>query len=338
MPEPDTLQAVPALAELPTDRYGRRFPYLRLSLTEACNFRCGYCLPDGYAGSAQGFLRIDEIARLLRALAALGMHKIRLTGGEPSLRRDLVEIIALCAATPGIRSLAMTTNGVLLRKRAAAWRAAGLQRINISIDSLDAERFARITGDAHHAELLDGIEHAMQQGFESVKLNVVLLRGLNDDELPAWMDYLRTRDLRVRFIELMQTGEHPEYFARHHLRGETLRQQLLATGWVAQPRAADAGPAQDFAHPAYRGQLGLITPYARGFCASCNRLRVTARGDLRLCLFGTFGIPLRPLLQNDADLPALIARIGGQLQRKQEGHDLHAGNTGITPHLASIGG
>ena len=321
------------------DGFGRTFPYLRLSLTEACNFRCSYCLPDGYqADGRPTFLALDEIRRLVRAFAALGMRKIRLTGGEPSLRKDLPEIIAAVAATPGVRKIAITTNGCLLPRHVRTWREAGLTALNVSVDSLDPARFAAITGHDRFAEVSEGLEIAQALGFDAVKLNAVLLRGLNDDELPAWCDYLRERDVSVRFIELMRTGDNKDYFERHHVRADALEKRLRDAGWLLQPRAADAGPAREYAHPQHRGRIGVIAPYSKDFCAGCNRLRVTARGDLRLCLFGEFGVSLRSLLQSDDDFDALVARIAMQLGLKAAGHGLHEGNTGITPHLASIGG
>jgi cyclic pyranopterin phosphate synthase len=322
------------------DRFGRGFPYLRLSLLEACNFRCGYCLPDGHhaAPGQPPSLSLDEIGRLLRAFAALGMHKLRLTGGEPTLRKDLVDVIALAASVPGIDKIAMTTNGVLLRRHVRDWRTAGLTALNVSVDSLERERFAAITGHDRLDDILAGIDDALGLGFAAVKLNAVLLRGLNDDQLPAWLDYLRERAASVRFIELMQTGDNRAYFERHHVRAEALQAQLEILGWHAQPRAGDAGPAIEYAHPEYAGRIGVIAPYAPGFCASCNRLRVTAKGDLRLCLFGEIGIPLRPLLQADEQHELLCATISRQLGIKRDAHRLHQGQTGLVPHLASIGG
>ncbi|MEO5560382.1 MAG: GTP 3',8-cyclase MoaA [Dokdonella sp.] len=321
------------------DRHGRSFPYLRLSLTEACNYRCSYCLPDGYQVDGRPkFLALPEIERLVRGFAALGMSKIRLTGGEPSLRKDLPLIIVAVAALPRIRKIALTTNGCLLPRHVGIWRAAGLTALNVSLDSLDPTRFRAITGHDRFAEVTEGIDIALGLGFDAVKINAVLLRDCNDDELPSWLDYLRERDIAVRFIELMRTGDNREYFERHHVRATLLQQQLLQAGWHLQARTADAGPALEYSHPDYRGRIGIIAPYSRDFCAGCNRLRVTARGDLRLCLFGDFGIALRPLLQSDADHDALVARISTQLGLKAAGHGLHQGLTGITPHLASIGG
>ena len=322
-----------------TDGFGRRFPYLRLSLTEACNFQCSYCLPDGYqADGRPRFLDVNEIERLVRAFAALGMHKIRLTGGEPSLRKDLEEIIERVAGVPGIRKIAITTNGTLLPRRLPGWQRAGLTALNVSMDSLQRDRFHAITGHDRLPEVMEGVELAQQLGIPAIKLNAVLLRGCNDDELPAWMAFLRDRPVSVRFIELMRTGDNAAYFERHHLRADTVVEQLSAAGWRLRPRAADAGPAREYTHPAHRGSIGVIAPYSRDFCQGCNRLRVTARGDLRLCLFGEFGVRLRPLLQHEDDHDALLARIITQLGLKAAGHGLHQGHTGLTPHLASIGG
>lgn len=339
IPEGDNVQRQERDATMLSDGFGRRFPYLRLSLTEACNFRCSYCLPDGYqADGRPRFLTVDEIGRLVRGFAALGMHKIRLTGGEPSLRRDLDQVIETVARVPGIRKVAITTNGTLLPRRLPGWHRAGLTALNVSMDSLDRERFHAITGHDRLPEIQQGLDMAQALGVPSIKLNAVLLRGLNDDELPRWMEYLRERPLSVRFIELMRTGDNEAYFQRHHLRAGHLQAQLLAAGWSECPRAADAGPAREYSHPAHRGRIGIIAPYSRDFCQGCNRLRVTAKGDLRLCLFGEFGVPLRPLLQSDDDQHLLVARISTQLGLKAAGHGLHQGRTGLTPHLASIGG
>lgn len=322
------------------DRYGRRFPYLRLSIIPACNFRCSYCLPHGYRAEAgvAGPLSLDEITRLLRGFAEMGMHKLRITGGEPSVRHDLTAVLRTAAAIPGVDTLAMTTNGTLLSRRLGEWMDAGLNAINVSVDSLDRAAFARITGHDRLDDILAGIDMALAAGLPAVKLNAVLLRGVNDHELPRWLDYLRDHAVGLRFIELMQTGDNLAFFRDHHVRAETLEARLRDTGWQALPRAADAGPAREYHHADYAGRIGIIAPYSNDFCAGCNRLRVTATGDLRLCLFGEFGIPLRPLLQDDDQLDDLVRAIGGQIGRKEQGHFLHQGRTGITPHLASTGG
>lgn len=326
--------------DLLADRFGRTFPYLRLSIIDACNFRCSYCLPNGYRAppGRSRTLDLDEIARLLRAFASVGMYKVRLTGGEPSLRRDLVPIIRIAAGTHGIRTIALTTNGCLLLKRFEEWHAAGLTALNVSVDSLDSDRFRSITGAEALPDILAGVDQAIAAGLQTVKLNAVLLRGLNDDDLPRWFDYLRDRPVTVRFIELMRTGENREYFERYHVRTTSLENTLESAGWIAHGRAPESGPAREFAHPQFKGKIGVIAPYSSGFCAGCNRLRVTATGDLRLCLFGNVGIPLRPLLQSDDQQEELVATLRGRLPEKQLAHGLHRGDTGITPHLASLGG
>lgn len=322
-----------------SDTFGRTFPYLRLSLTEACNFRCGYCLPDGYRADGRPvFLGADELRRLVEAFAAVGLRKVRLTGGEPTLRKDLDAIIRIVAGVPGIERVVLTTNGCRLPARVAPWREAGLTGLNVSADSLDAARFHAITGHDRLGEILDGVERALGLGFESVKLNAVLLRGVNDDELPRWLEYVRERPVAVRFIELMRTNDNVAYFERHHLRAEGLEAVLRDAGWIRRMRAPDAGPAVEYLHPDYAGRIGVIAPYSRDFCTSCNRLRVTARGDLRLCLFGDAGVSLRPLLARDEDRDALVELIASQLRAKAAGHGLHAGDSGATPHLASVGG
>jgi len=323
-----------------TDGHGRRFEYLRLSLTDVCNFRCSYCLPDGYRKQARlpANLTVRETGRLIAAFAKLGLWKVRLTGGEPSLRPELLDIARTVASTPGIRKLAMTTNGYRLASRAADYAAAGISALNVSIDSLDPARFAAITGHARLGEVLDGIAAARLAGITSIKLNSVLMRGVNDDELDAFIAFVQLHDLSLRFIEVMRTNDNPAFFERHHLAGADIAAKLEALGWQALPREAGAGPAVVYAQPGRAGQIGIIAPYAKDFCATCNRLRVSARGKLHLCLFGDHGIDLRPLLQDDSQHDALVARIAALTATKAPAHRLHEGNSGGTPHLASIGG
>lgn len=323
-----------------TDGLGRRFEYLRLSLTDVCNFRCTYCLPDGYrkqCGRPKD-LSVAEMTRAVRAFARLGLWKVRLTGGEPTLRPDFEEAARAIAAIPGIRRVAMTTNGYRLADRAQAWRDAGVSAINISVDSLDPARFAAITGHDRLGEVLRGVEAARAAGFESIKLNAVLMRGVNDDELPAMLDFVARHDLSLRFIEVMRTNDNADFFAARHLPAQAVVEQLDALGWQRLPRLPGAGPAVEFAHPAAKGRIGIIAPYSRDFCTSCNRLRLSSEGKLHLCLFGDGGLDLRPLLQSDADEEALIRRIVALTATKAPAHRLHEGNSGATPHLASIGG
>lgn len=320
------------------DNWGRQFRYLRLSLTEACNMRCTYCLPNGYQKThEETFLSPQEAQNLVAAFAELGTRKVRLTGGEPSLRRDLPEIIAQCKATSGIEQVVLTTNGLKLNRHLADWKAAGLDQINISVDSLSAKSFALITGHDRLYQLLGDIDQALADRWK-LKVNAVLLRGQNDQDLPAFLGWLRERPLTLRFIELMRTHDNAEYYQRHHLRGETWMNQLIQQGWKELPRSANSGPAREFWHPNYAGRIGFILPYAPSFCTSCNRLRVSARGDLHLCLFTEQGHSLRDLLQSPEQLPALQQRLQQLLHLKAEQHPLLLEQSGGNRHFAAIGG
>ncbi|HEY9216487.1 MAG TPA: GTP 3',8-cyclase MoaA [Phenylobacterium sp.] len=320
------------------DAFGRRFRYLRLSVTEVCNFRCTYCLPRGYRKEGQpSFLTTSEIQRLVSAFAGLGVGKVRLTGGEPTVRKDIGDIIGAVAATPGVGKVAMTTNGWNLAKQVERWRGAGLTNLNVSIDALEPEAFRKITGHDRMREVVAGLDRALEIGVPQVKANAVLMR---DGLLHGFADFaafVRDRPIAVRFIELMRTGDNAAFFADQHVGGGALRSWLQERGWTARDRGADDGPATEYEHPEYAGRLGLIAPYAPGFCDSCNRLRVTAQGKLRLCLFGQGGVDLRDLLQADEPAP-LRERIANALFGKSAGHRLNEGAAGDTRNLAQFGG
>lgn len=322
------------------DNFGRKFPYLRLSLTDVCNFRCQYCLPNGYQknDNISRFLTAQEVVRLVTAFAGLGTEKIRLSGGEPTLRKDLTLISSLISQIPGIVTVAMTTNGYNLSKRAKDFKASGINALNVSVDSLNSEKFYKITGHDKLKLVLEGIEEAKKAGFTKIKINTVLLKDFNDNELPQILKWIKDQDLSVRFIELMQTGDNFEYFKKNHLSAEVIKQQLLQHGFTPSERKKDAGPAQEFEHPEYKGRIGIIAPYSKDFCKTCNRLRVTSKGDLRLCLFGEAGYSLRSLLSSDDQIGELQNKILELLHFKHESHYLNLGLTGITQNLASLGG
>ena len=322
------------------DAFQRHYYYLRLSITDQCNFRCNYCLPNGYQPEANkpSFLTLSEITRIARAFAAMGTEKIRLTGGEPTLRKDFLTIAESVANVEGIRHVALTTNGYRMAKDVADWKRAGVTSVNVSVDSLDPRMFHQITGINKFDEVMRGIDRAFDVGYHKVKVNSVLMKNLNDHEFNQFLAWVKNRPIQMRFIELMQTGEMDSFFERHHLSGEILAQKLLSQGWQLQQRAVTDGPAKVFSHPDYQGEIGLIMPYEKNFCASCNRLRVSAKGKLHLCLFGEEGIELRDLLQSEEQQGVLQSRIFSALQGKREHHYLHQGDSGIRNHLASIGG
>ena len=321
------------------DANGRSFQYLRLSITDVCNYRCSYCLPNGYVEEApRHFLEINEIRHLVTGFAELGLWKVRLTGGEPTVRKDFTEIAATVSAIPGIRKVATTTNGYQLAKHARLWRDAGISAINISIDSLDPANFHRITGMDHLARVLAGVDAAEAACFEDIKINTVLLKDLNHHELDSFLNFVKGRRISLRFIELMETGDNRAYFERHHLSADDIINALRERGWSPVARDIAAGPAQEFSHPEHLGKIGIIAPYAKDFCQTCNRLRVTARGDLRLCLFGDGGHNLRHLLQSAEQKTDLQHTVTSLLQQKASTHLLQFHQSGATKNLSALGG
>lgn len=322
-----------------SDGFDRTFRYLRLSITEVCNFQCKYCLPNGYKKqTGPSVLSQEELIRAARAFSELGLSKIRLTGGEPTTRKDFTEIAQQIADLPKVKSLALTTNGYQLAQKAGEWRDAGITAINLSIDSLEPEKFREITGHDRCQDVLAGLNAAIEAGFKTVKVNVVYMRGINDHEIDAFIDLARNKPISVRFIELMETGDHARFFKTHHKPVEAIAHTRLSQGWSRKLKPADAGPSQDFTHPDYKGSFGLIAPYSKDFCKSCNRLRVSSKGDLHLCLFGNFGIPMRSLLQTDDQSEELKIRIKAAIRGKTAGHALQFGKTGVTQNLSAIGG
>lgn len=319
------------------DKFGRRFHYLRLSVTDVCNFSCTYCLPDGYqCDTDRDFLSLNEITHIAKAFAGLGTSKIRITGGEPSLRKDLPQIINICANTPGVEHVAITTNGYKLPEHIQGWIDAGLTSLNVSIDSLDPRMFASITGHDKLQTILTGIDMAVAAGLQ-VKVNTVLMRQFNSNELTRFIEWLKNTPVTLRFIELMETGDNNLFFNQNHVSGESIKQQILAQGWGKIIRDKAAGPAEEFQHSDFAGNIGLIMPYSKDFCASCNRLRISALGKLHLCLFAEQGLDLRETIHS-GDIRRLQHRLVELLGNKEATHWLQEGFTGATKHLAMLGG
>lgn len=329
--------AVPSDGVL-VDGVGRRLRYLRLSVTEGCNFRCAYCLPDGPPpGPMPSPLSVGEIRRLVRAFAALGVEKVRLTGGEPTLREDVREIVRAVAETPGVR-VALTTNGYRLARIASGLREAGLAAVNVSVDSLAPARFEAITGRPLLTSVVAGVEAALGAGIPSVKVNAVLLRGFDDVELERYLAWTRRAPLTVRFIELMRTCGNGAFFRAQHLDAARIVRALEARGWEALPDGGADGPAVTYGHRDHAGRVGIIAPYAAGFCDTCNRVRVSAAGNLRLCLFGGAETPLRRHLHSELEREALTRAISGAVVSKPPSHRLRDGDSGDTASFAMIGG
>jgi GTP 3',8-cyclase len=321
------------------DAFGRHIEYLRLSVTQRCNFRCVYCLPQGCpVETGSPVLSLVEIERLARAFAQLGVWKIRLTGGEPTLRRDIADIVACVAGVSGIRRVGLTTNGYRLLDLAPTLRESGLASLNVSVDSLDQARFERLTGYPRLERVVDGVEAALSAGIPSVKVNVVLMQGFCDRELDLFLDWTKRLPLVVRFIELMQTGENGAFFRANHVSAEGIRRKLDARGWTKLPREESDGPATNYGHHRHTGKVGLIAPYSAGFCETCNRVRVSSAGDLRLCLFHREEIPLRPMLQSSTLVDELVRLVASAIAAKPASHRLQHGECKGPTNLASIGG
>ena len=329
------------------DAHGREFSYLRLSVTDVCNFRCNYCLPDGYEcdkSAAEQPLTLSEIEQLVTLFAQKGIRKVRITGGEPSLRKDLPAIIKTVKNIAGIEKVALTTNGYKLSEKIQSYVDAGLDALNVSIDSLDPQVFHTITGHNRLQEVLNGIEKAQTLGLSSVKVNAVLLKSYNLNQFETFLNWIKQQNISLRFIELMETGDNKDYFNANHVSGASIQKRLLDLGWVEKIRGKDAGPAKEYEHPDYAGSLGLIMPYSKDFCKSCNRLRISSLGKLHLCLFGESGYDLRHFLQpdqvtiEDHEHAQLDAYLDNILQIKKQGHDLEHHQTGSMRHLAMLGG
>ena len=275
------------------DNYGRSITYLRLSVTELCNLRCRYCMPaDGVCKKRhEEMLSQEEMLAAIRAAASLGITKLRITGGEPLVKPNIVELCREAAKTEGIREVCLTTNGTLLPKLAGPLKEAGVHRLNISLDTLDPDKYRHITRVGELRQAIDGIEAALAAGFEKVKLNAVLIGGFNDDEIPALADLTRRWPVDLRFIELMpmyDSGDFgPEAFLPYTVVTERLPELT--------PAEQDGGVAKLYRLPGAQGNVGLISPVSAHFCAECNRLRLTADGKLKPCLHSSDEISLKGL-------------------------------------------
>ncbi len=323
------------------DNFGRHFTYLRLSVTEACNFSCSYCLPNGFIPPKEGLneLSFTELQNLLAAFIELGIKKIRITGGEPCLRKDIGKIISYIHQFPQIERIALTSNGTSLQKNLEAYVNAGLSALNLSVDTLCASKFKELTGQNKLPQILDIIEQAQHLNLKALKINAVLMKDVNDNELSSFLDLLKNKPIAMRFIELMETQALQNDFLKpRQMLTEPLIKDLQKQNWIELPKTAHSGPAREFKHKDYKGKIGFIAPYSKGFCEGCNRLRVSSQGQLQLCLFGQGEIDLRPFLQHKNQKQDLKNIIMASLAQKEETHHLHENNPGIRGHLASIGG
>lgn len=307
------------------DPFGRSIEYLRLSITDRCNLRCRYCMPEeGVAPLAHGdVLSYEELLRVARSCVALGIRKIRVTGGEPLVRRGVVDFIAQLTALPEAPKVVLTTNGLLLAEMAVPLKAAGLKRVNVSLDTLRPERFAALTRRGGLEQVLAGIAAAENAGLNPVKVNVIPLRGVNDDELVDFARLTLEHPWEVRFIEFMPISPDLEYGSAARVPMAEVERQLQSLGTLEPlPRRKSAGPARLFRLPGARGSVGLIPSVSGHFCPECNRLRVTADGRVRGCLFGNQEVDLKLVLRGGGDDAALAELLRAAVCAKPEKHGI----------------
>ena len=270
------------------DQYDREITYLRVSITDLCNLRCRYCMPEGVCQKRhEDILSFEEITEIVTAAAELGVHKVRVTGGEPLVRKGCVDLVRMLGAVKGIREVDMTTNGILLSSCAKDLKAAGLNRVNISLDSLDPEKYRSITGGGRIQDALAGIRAAFDAGLTPVKLNTVLIGGFNDGEIKEFVEWTRETPLELRFIELMPMGG--AFGKEAYLSGDAVLQRVPEL----EPIAQEDGVARLYRLPDGMGRVGLISPLSRHFCGTCNRLRLTSEGKLKPCLHSAQEINVR---------------------------------------------
>lgn len=305
------------------DQHGRLHDVLRLSVTDRCNLRCAYCMPgDHYDFTPRAdLLSVEEIGWLVALCAAHGVRRVRLTGGEPLLRKELCAIVETIAAIPGVEDLSLTTNGMLLARHADALAAAGLQRVNVSLDTLDEAQLRDLTRHGAMAQIRAGLEAAQRVGLEPIKLNALIMRGINDGEIPAWLELLRTQPLTVRLMELMPIGEQDARLRDRRFDLSALARELERTIGLrpVAPAHQGNGPATYWRAPGWRGTLGLITPMSNPYCDTCRRLRISCRGELFACLADTFSVNLRAAIQR-RDARAVLGGLHIALGSKPRGH------------------
>lgn len=323
-----------------TDQFGRPVDYLRLSVIDRCNLRCHFCMPlhglEFY--SKNELLTFDEIILTLKVANSLGINKLRLTGGEPLLRPDLPELIARAKAEAGIKQISMTTNALLLARHAQELVDAGLDWVNISLESLDPERYKEITRFGNLENVWEGIRRVAEAGLPTIKINTLIMRDSNDNEFDAWLDLIRDHDLVVRFLEVMPIGEINNHGGLDHFVDlSEVRDHLIETRGLT-PMAIDRGngPAKYWRVPGARGKIGFITPISDSYCNTCNRFRLTAIGDLRPCLAYDTQVELGPAIRA-GDTAAIEEGFREAARIKPQGHNWKIGETTATG-MSALGG
>ncbi|WKY48645.1 GTP 3',8-cyclase MoaA [Eubacteriaceae bacterium ES3] len=317
------------------DHYGRRINYMRISVTDLCNLRCVYCMPE------EGVVKhphhtnmsFEDILSLIKAGTKMGIDKIRLTGGEPLVRKGIVELVRAIGEIEGIKDLTMTTNGILLPKYAKDLKKAGLNRVNISLDTFDEEKYHQITRRGQLNEVMAGIDAAMKAGMSPIKINTVLIKGFNDDEISKFVNFTIDHPVDVRFIELMPLGDSSDYAQNQYLSNVEVLKEVPELVAVLEPDKT--GPAEYYQLPGAQGRVGLINPISKHFCSNCNRIRVTTDGKIKPCLHSDYEIDILKLKKEGLTYLEILEQAIGA---KPERHLLEDNEKQMIRNMNEIGG
>ena len=320
------------------DPFGRRIEYVRLSVTDRCDLRCTYCMPEDFKGfeEPEHWLDFDETERLIGTFARLGVKRVRLTGGEPLLRRNLTELIARLAALPGVEDLSLSTNGTQLAKHAQALKEAGVSRLNVSLDSLQRERVEKINGRDVFERIMAGLNAARDAGFDKIKLNMVALAGVNDDEIDAMVEFAMSGNYILRFIETMPMGDTGR--ASSFLDLQPVKARLAEKFGLVETALPGGGPARYLGTPDGGFNIGFITPLSQHFCETCNRVRVSVDGTVFLCLGQDDKIELGPMLRAGASGEDIEQAILSAVARKPERHEFREAPKKLVRFMNMTGG
>jgi cyclic pyranopterin phosphate synthase len=316
------------------DSYGRNINYLRISVTDLCNLRCKYCMPEEGISKVhhEDILTIEEIEEIAKVFVSLGVNKIRLTGGEPLIRSGIIDIVEKIGRLEEIKDLAMTTNGILLKQYAKDLKSVGLNRVNISLDTLNEEKYSYITRGGKLKDVLEGIEIAKKVGLTPIKINTVLIGGFNDNEIENFVRLTEKEEIDVRFIELMPIGEAIELESEYYVSNQLVLDKVPQL--VKTKREDISSPAVYYKLPNGKGKVGIINPISCKFCEYCNRVRLTAQGKLKLCLHSNEEIDLKSALRKGEDIRSIILK---SIEEKPESHKLESGEY-VSKNMYQIGG
>ena len=317
------------------DKFDRKIEYLRISVTDRCNLRCRYCMPEQGIDEKKehsDMLTLEEIYKLVESCASLGIKKVRITGGEPLTRKGLSTLVADISKIESIKDIAMTTNGILLKKYARELKDAGLSRVNISLDTMEEKKYRHITRYGSLKDVLEGIEEAKRAGLLPIKINTVLIGGFNDDEIEDFVNLTIDDEVQIRFIELMPIGQASNWARENFISNEEVLKRFPELAPV--PREDKSSPAEYYKLPRAKGLVGLINPISHKFCSNCNRIRLTADGKIKPCLHSDQEIDVKEALENGQDLKGIIKEA---IKAKPQAHHLHDGES-IKRDMMSIGG